>query len=1062
MAGSSTTMKALTPTISLRKRKNVTRAGSVLVLGWALGLLAGTAQEKPFAPPPMKVAEGFEVSLAAAPPLVNYPMMACLDDEGRLYIAESDGRNLNTRAEIEKELPRFVRRLVDTDRDGVFDQSTIFADKMTMPEGGLWHEGALYIISAPYLWRLEDTDDDGVADKREKILGSMEFDGRANQHGPYLGPNGRLYFTGGVFGYELVGTDGSRTGKGRAAGVFSCRPDGSEVRVDGQGGINPVDVAFTRSGEMLSTCAIFDSYGGKRHDALIHWVRGGLTQRVYGVPLLPETGHRLPALSRWGQVAPAGLVRYRGEHFGAESQDTLFACHFNTNKVVHARLVPGGATFTTEESDFLTSPSIDFHPADILEDADGSLLLLDTGGWLSWGCPHSKIAKPEVRGAIYRIRRKGGANVPDPRGRKINWKKLPPLEVSNLLADHRPAVRDRAQALLLAMGPRAVPGVVSNLENDPSPAVRQRCVWTLSQIDSREARAMVRAALLDQDAGVRSAAARSVGELQDKAAAPALLKLLDDESPAVRRAAATALGQIGDHSAVPALFDALQPGTELYLQHAVTYALIEIADSSATLPVLGQGDHPHRQRAALRVLDQASPESLEPSMVVPFLQSAHPALRDEARRVVSGRPGWRNEVMQVFRNLLDGESLEGEAAQLLEGIVLTFAEDDGFHGEISRTLVEKATPVTVKTGLLTAIGFMEALPESLHPAIRSALTSSSPSLVSEALAVVLRFGAGGSFAVELEAMGSGRDVPAALRVAALEAMAQHHKALADDAFTPLLEVARDPASSALLRRQAARALGRLELVQTNQSQAHRLCELIAAASPLQVPFLLQPFENLAAQDWPADRLEALGLKLAAALAQSPARASLRPAQITRLLERFPPSTPNTLAALRELSTDDASGAAERESKLVALLEFANAGNASRGRILFHAHRATCALCHRIDGQGGSLGPNLSKIGGIRSRKDLLEAIVFPSATVVNGFESYVLTGPDGVAHTGLLQRETPEAVYLRDAGQRLQRIPREQITSMVRSPVSAMPAGLEGILSALELADLVAFLETCR
>ena len=85
--------------------------------------------------------------------------------------------------------------IFDLDGDGVFDKSTIFADQMTMPEGGLWHNGALYIISAPYLWRLEDVDDDGVADKREKILGSMEFDGRANQHGPYLGPNGRLYFS---------------------------------------------------------------------------------------------------------------------------------------------------------------------------------------------------------------------------------------------------------------------------------------------------------------------------------------------------------------------------------------------------------------------------------------------------------------------------------------------------------------------------------------------------------------------------------------------------------------------------------------------------------------------------------------------------------------------------------------------------------------------------------------------------------------------------------------------------------------------------------------------------
>ena len=163
--------------------------------------------KEPFVTPPMRVLDGFEILTAAAPPLVGYPMMACLDDRGRLYIAESDGRNLTSKAEIEKELPRFVRRLVDVDGDGVYDKSTIFADKMTMPEGGLWHNGALYIISPPYLWRLEDTDDDGVADKREKIIGYMEFDGRANQHGPYLGPNGRFFFSGGHFGYQLKGKD---------------------------------------------------------------------------------------------------------------------------------------------------------------------------------------------------------------------------------------------------------------------------------------------------------------------------------------------------------------------------------------------------------------------------------------------------------------------------------------------------------------------------------------------------------------------------------------------------------------------------------------------------------------------------------------------------------------------------------------------------------------------------------------------------------------------------------------------------------------------------------------
>ena len=55
--------------------------------------------------------------------------------------------------------------------------------------------------------------------------------------------------------------------------------------------------------------------------------------------------------------------------------------------------------------DFLTSRDPDFHPTDVIEDADGSLLVLDTGAWFIHGCPISRVAKPEIKGAIYRIRR---------------------------------------------------------------------------------------------------------------------------------------------------------------------------------------------------------------------------------------------------------------------------------------------------------------------------------------------------------------------------------------------------------------------------------------------------------------------------------------------------------------------------------------------------------------------------------------------------------------------------------------------------------------------------------
>jgi putative membrane-bound dehydrogenase-like protein len=162
-----------------------------------------------FTPPPLKVPAGFTIEVVAAPPLVKYPMMGCLDERGRLFIAETLGQNLNKEQLLEKR-HRFIRMLEDIDQDGKFDKSTIFADKLVMPEGALWHRGSLFVLSSPYLWRFEDTNDDGVADIREKLVGYMDFTGQANQHGAYLGPNGRIYFSGGHLGYDLKTKDGTR------------------------------------------------------------------------------------------------------------------------------------------------------------------------------------------------------------------------------------------------------------------------------------------------------------------------------------------------------------------------------------------------------------------------------------------------------------------------------------------------------------------------------------------------------------------------------------------------------------------------------------------------------------------------------------------------------------------------------------------------------------------------------------------------------------------------------------------------------------------------------------
>ncbi len=1057
-------MKALPPAPRTGKRKKLTSPGALATMTLFLGgAFTPVLADKPFQPPPFKVRDGFEVTLAAAPPLLKYPMMACLDDKGHLYVAESDGRNLTTRKEIERELPRFIRRLTDTNGDGVYDESTIFADKMTMPEGGLWHNGALYIVSAPYLWRLEDTNDDGVADKREKIIGKMEFDGRANQHGPYLGPNGRLYFSGGHFGYQFTGTDGSKTGKSRAGGIFSCLPDGSDVRIDGQGPINPVDVVFTSSGEVLSTAAIYDSFGGQRHDALIHWFPRGLTQRLYGEPLLPRTGHRVPAIIRWGQVAPAGMMRYRGTHLGDNYRDTLFACHFNSSEVRHIELNPDGATFTAKDTAFLSSISRDFHPADILEDADGSLLLLDTGGWLSWGCPHSKAAKPEILGAIYRIRRTGATSSPDPRGMMIPWTQRKPGSLAQLLGDPRPAVRDRARSKLIAMGPKSFEALaqlrLSSVTREIS--IRRRAVFALAQIKHPDVAKELRSSLRDPAIEVRRAAARSLGELRTDDAIPELAMTLQDEDPLLRRLAATALGRIGNPRTIAPLFLSLQADSQPAFQHAVRLALIEIGDANGCRPWL-KNPTPHYQATALRVMEQINATSLRLEDVVPFLRSAIPLLRNEARRIVAARRDWKEPVFDLFREILSVEKQDPSLSQLTEEIMMGFSSDEEFHKMLARLLTDPSATESSKHLLLSCLSYLEELPAITTSAVGSLLKSPSRMLRAEAIRIIVNSNSSSQFLGKLKSIATDPEEEPLIRAASLEGIAGHSKKLSETLFAVSEAFLRHSSSKPEVKRQTARALSHVELTRENQHQGKTLARLIASATPLHLNLLLEPFHRLDPAAWPREEIESIGSTLARALGKSPGRRSLREAELASLSKKFTENSSNAYHAFQALIHDGTQKSEKREQRLSQLLDMAKEGNASRGRVLFHASRSTCSLCHRVDNQGGTLGPNLSKIGAIRSTKDLLEAILFPSATVVNGFESYLLTDSTGKAHTGLIHRETTDAVYLRQINQQIIRIPREELKTLLRSPVSLMPAGLEGILSDQDLVDLAAYLQVCR
>ncbi len=318
----------------------------------------------------------------------------------------------------------------DTDGDGTFDKRSVFAENLVLPNGAQWYDGALYVCSPPFIWRYEDTDGDGKADKEERIFGKFNFGGNSSAfHGPVLGPDGRFYWCGGQHGwilgdlspdwnYDLPWTT-------KAPGVFSVWPDGSDYEVHSLAGVaNPVEVTFTPEGDTLGTVAIFDQNNG-RHDALVHWIYGGIyssaDDRIRATPGVKYTGDALKAFSRRGHVAPCGVVRFRGDQFGPRYENDVFLCEFNTHKVFHLDIERAGSTYRAQDNLFVSSSNPYVHFTDVMQDADGSLLVIDTGGWFFQGCPTSRIARPEVLGAIYRVRKIDDTPVEDARGLRLAW-----------------------------------------------------------------------------------------------------------------------------------------------------------------------------------------------------------------------------------------------------------------------------------------------------------------------------------------------------------------------------------------------------------------------------------------------------------------------------------------------------------------------------------------------------------------------------------------------------------------------------------------------------------------
>jgi putative membrane-bound dehydrogenase-like protein len=370
----------------------------------------------------LRVPPGFVIEKVAGEPDVVFPMFGAFDDRGRLFVTESSGLDLY------KELQALTRKcritvLEDPDDKGRFRKARVFADKLVFPMGLAWRDGKLYVPDPPDLVTLEDTDGGGRADRRTVVIGGfVGHRDNGSLHGLTFGPDGLLYLTtGDPDGYKLKQADGTVV-HGLSGALLRCRPDGSHPEVLCRGFENLVEVVFTPRGEILGTDNWFYLPKGGVRDALVHLVEGGLypRHRDKGSPL-PITGEPLPAAASFPAVALSGLALYRGDQFPAEMRGNLFSAQHNARKVGRHVLVADGSTFRTQDFDFVTTDDPDFHPSDVLEAPDGSLIVIDTGSWYVHHCPTGQIRKVRAAGGVYRVRAAGAKPVDDPLGLKIDW-----------------------------------------------------------------------------------------------------------------------------------------------------------------------------------------------------------------------------------------------------------------------------------------------------------------------------------------------------------------------------------------------------------------------------------------------------------------------------------------------------------------------------------------------------------------------------------------------------------------------------------------------------------------
>lgn len=1062
----------------------------------------------------------FEFSLWASEELLGDPVGINFDHEGRAWIATTNRRRTsipnagdvshwnsdNLSWETVEDMKDFLHReviserskeniwLQDFNKDGIHDWRDMAIEKDSvfmledLTQNGyanqarvmdwdfysettevtgsvLHHEGDLFVVRAPHVLRIKDSNGDGIWDLSKSISQGYGVHISSSGHGMSslkIGPDGRIYWALGDIGLNVIDKEGKKWVYPDAGAIVRSELDGSKLEVYATGLRNLHEFDFDKYGNLIGIdndgpFGDFDRLvyviDGSDSGWRIYWQRGKfddpknndyntwLEEEYYNIPFDGQTAHILPPLAP-SYRGPAGFVYNPGSALNEEWEDHFFASSFvgspNRSGINAFTLKEKGASFEVDKDREvlrgLLSTSLDIGP-------DGALYTTDwIEGWATKGT--GRIWKIDTPADFRSINRRQTQNL-----LAEDFSEVSSEELMQYLGYEDMRVRKKAQFELVKRD--ATDYLIKALDQEEHQLQRIHAIWGLGQVGRSEIGGVepLMDYINDPDPEIRAQIAKILGDVRLEQAANPLIPLLHDDNSRVRFFAAEALGRIGHSVAFEPIIEMIRENDDkdVYLRQAGAIALGRIGDEQGLKKL---ADDPSR---AVRITALVALKRMKSPGVARFLHDNDEAIVTDAARAINDGE-FIKEGLPELANMLLQDRFNNEAllrrsinANLYGGTLKDAERLAAFSlsanaSEELRMESLKALSVWAELSVFDRVtgkyrGSQANNPdfarEAAEPAIVQILSEENNAVKITALQTAANLG---SISVIPEILGLIHNTQSSdVHIASINA-------LYDLNYDEMEEVI----STALEEQDSAVRMAALNLIPNLNFPAENTTLLL---------------ERLLENGTIKERKAAL--KTLAVIDEPPSYATLdrqmdlllngdlaREVQLDLILAIEALSSEPLHEKLNQYQSEKPEGDA-----LATYSESLYGGDTEAGQRIFSNHEgAQCSRCHT--GNAGA-GPDLESVGSRLSRQQILKAMVDPDARIAPGYGVASLTLLDGNNIRGALSAESDTHIILIHDGEELE-FSKTDIVDRKDTP-SAMPA-MGDILTRSELRNLIEYL----